>query len=87
MQLENLELLCYNCMFLTTGAPNVVYRQSMEKSLGGQHLKNTRVYDRPTSTADGYERDPALLDEDTPHDILSEEERAQLLQEIEDDVL
>jgi hypothetical protein len=31
--LDNLNLLCYNCMFLTTGAPTVVYRNKIEKSL------------------------------------------------------
>ena len=30
--LSNLELLCYNCMFLTTGAPSVVYRNQITKS-------------------------------------------------------
>jgi hypothetical protein len=30
--LSNLELLCYNCMFLTTGAPSVVHRGQIEKS-------------------------------------------------------
>lgn len=30
--LANLELYCYNCMFLTTGAPSVAYRREIEKS-------------------------------------------------------
>lgn len=30
--LSNLELLCYNCIFLTTGAPSVVHRGQIEKS-------------------------------------------------------
>ena len=30
--LANLDLLCYNCMFLTTGAPSVVNRNMIERS-------------------------------------------------------
>lgn len=82
MALENLQLLCYNCMFLTTGAPSVVYRDGMHKSLAG----HTNVYtEQPRSSADGYERDPALLDEDVPQGLLSDEERAQLLDELRRD--
>lgn len=82
MALENLELRCYNCMFLTTGAPNVMYRQSMEKSLRGESIGNRRAYGREETIADGYERDPVLMEEDVPHGVLSAAERQALLDEI-----
>ena len=87
MQLENLEVLCYNCTFLTTNARGVQYKQGIEKTLLGVEMKNHRAYDREPTRADGFERTEALLHEEVPHDILSDEDRAELLKEIEDEPL
>lgn len=81
MTLENLELLCYNCAFLTTGTPSVTYRKGIKKSFEGKpaHLQ------LDPKTPDGYER------EDDPQDsmewdvTLTDEERAALLHEMEHD--
>lgn len=75
MALENLELLCYNCMFLTTGAPSVVYRKSIAKSLRGQ--TNITIAPDPTPA------DPIDPDDFTLADLtLTDEERAQLLDDV-----
>lgn len=58
-QLENLELLCYNCMFLTTGAPSVVYRHTIPKALKGQSI-HSRSTERPMTEADKYEPDSPI---------------------------
>ena len=75
--LENLELYCYNCMFLTTGAPSVVYRTShIEKSFI-QPEKIPKKHTTPMTVADHY--DPQ--DRDTLEEIsieLTEEERQHL---------
>lgn len=75
--LTNLELYCYNCMFLTTGAPSVVYRKShIEKSFT-QPEKIPKKHTLPMTVADHY--DPQ--DGDTLEDItieLTEDERQQL---------
>lgn len=74
--LDNLELYCYNCMFLTTGAPSVVYKREIEKSF----TKPTTIpkkHTLPMTIADHY--DPQ--DTDNLHDLsieLTEEERQQL---------
>lgn len=75
MGLENLELLCYNCMFLTTGAPSAVYREGIERTLRGLPA---HIAVEPT-TADQY--DPE--DRDIQWDVtLSDEERTQLLNDL-----
>jgi hypothetical protein len=78
MQLDNLELLCYNCMFLTTGAPSAVYRRGVQQTLKGRddYIKQPDIV-----TADHYDPDDRL----THDSILSDEERQQLLNDIEDD--
>lgn len=73
MALDNLELLCYNCMFLTQGAPNVVYRHSLESSLAGTYIGRVEL---PITTADYHDQD----DEYT--DTLTDEEKQELLHEI-----
>lgn len=78
--LENLHLLCYNCMFLTTGAPSVVYRESMEKTL--QHPERLKYHpDVLPTTADAYDpRGDDHLLHDEP--LLTDEERNELLKEL-----
>lgn len=75
--LDNLTLYCYNCMFLTTGAPSVVYRTShIEKSFTTPE-KIPKKHTTPMTVADHY--DPQ--DTDTLMDLsieLTEDERQQL---------
>lgn len=52
--LENLELLCYNCMFLTTGAPSVVYRNTIKKAFEG-HPIEFKGKDKKTTEADKHD--------------------------------
>lgn len=54
--LDNLELYCYNCMFLTTGAPSVAYRREIEKSFVAPE-KIPKLHTAAITTADHY--DPA----------------------------
>jgi len=71
--LDNLELLCYNCCFLTTGAHQVLYRQTMEKTLRGKELKSMkgivpdihiRDYFDPVEDAELYDTKQLLSPED-----------------------
>jgi hypothetical protein len=82
MHLENLEVLCYNCTFLTTSARGVQYKHGMEKTLRGIPMKNYRAYDREPTRADGMERTIDLLEAEVPHGTLTDAERAQLLDEL-----
>jgi len=77
MQLDNLELLCYNCMFLTTGAPSAVYRRGIHQSLNGDtdYVKQPDIV-----TADHYDPD----DDITAEMYLSEAERQALLNDDEE---
>lgn len=75
-RLDNLELYCYNCMFLTTGAPSVAYRREIERSFT-QPEKIPKIHTTLMTTADHY--DP--LDTEDLADLsieLTEEERNQL---------
>lgn len=86
LQLDNLHLLCYNCMFLTTGAPSVVYRGSIERSFTDPDTMQR--YKQPDIIpADYY--DP---EEQQTHELIythlndmqiTEEERMQWLEEEE----
>lgn len=77
--LSNLELRCYNCMFLTTGAPTVVNKRHIHKSFAAPE-KIPLSKKLPMTTADYYD----TIDE---HDIntvlLTDEEKAELLQHLE----
>lgn len=78
MALENLELLCYNCIFLTQGAPNVIYKTTLEKVMHGQKI--TRITQQPPiTTADHYDPDP---DDPTQDMVLTDEERDELLNDL-----
>lgn len=57
---ENLELLCYNCLFLTTGAPTVAHRGYIEKSFEEPDKipKNWQVDHRAVDAVDIGETEP-----------------------------
>lgn len=72
--LDNLELLCYNCCFLTSGAPQVLYRDTMKRTLEDKPIKSLKGIHQEMKKADYYdpiesaeeEAAEALL---TPEDI------------------
>jgi hypothetical protein len=75
-ELGNLELLCYNCMFLTTGAPSVVNRSQLARS-----------YTHPQTIPQSANISPTLADQFDPGepDIdmhLTDAEKAELLQQL-----
>lgn len=69
---ENLQLLCYNCLFLTTGAPTVAHRGYIEKSFNEPDKipKRWDVDPRPADVLDVGEDDSA----NTPDDFASMQE-------------
>lgn len=83
-ELANLQLLCYNCMFLTTGAPSAVYRGTLEKSLLKPETIQRSFAVEPT-VADAYDPSEddarATLHQDTDL-ILTDAERKALLDEL-----
>jgi hypothetical protein len=85
--LENLELLCYNCMFLTTGAPTVAYRGQITRSFEDPDSipKLSRMEPRPGDHFD-IEEDKLMhpVSENTPT-ILTEEEKRAILKELGQD--
>lgn len=77
--LENLELYCYNCMFLTTGAPTVVYREQITRSFENpDSIRKANTI--PPKVSDSY--DP---EDEQPSSLLTEEERLAILREIHGD--
>jgi hypothetical protein len=56
--LENLELLCYNCLFLTTGAPQVAYRGDVKTSLEKGTTRHPQM--EPTES-DMYDPDDIVI--------------------------
>jgi hypothetical protein len=79
-RLANLELRCYNCMFLTTGAPSVAHRtRHIDRSFTAPH-KLPQAATLTTTTADYH--DPT---EDIAMNAytLTEEEKAELLASLE----
>lgn len=74
--LSNLNLLCYNCMFLTTGAPTVVNKTRIEKSFRAPE-KIPLSQSLPITSSD-------YLDMEEEHSlegiILTDEEKQQLLE-------
>jgi hypothetical protein len=57
---DNLQLLCYNCLFLTTGAPTVAHRGYIEKSFEKPDKipKNWQVDHRAVDAVDIGETEP-----------------------------
>jgi hypothetical protein len=82
MQLENLELLCYNCMFLTTGAPTVLYRRGISHSLTQEDTPHTRYYtDIPITPPDALPDSYDELSEVSINDM----DKQQWLAELDDE--
>jgi hypothetical protein len=84
--LENLELLCYNCMFLTTGAPTVAYRSQITRSFDDPDSipKLSRMRPVPSDALD-IEEDKLIHPEEKQSGssgMLSEEEKRQILKEL-----
>lgn len=77
--LSNLELYCYNCMFLTTGAPSVVYRKQIKRSFTNPETirEGNKI---PPKVGDSYDPDDEHMDNDIG--ILTEEERMSILKEL-----
>jgi hypothetical protein len=69
---NNLELLCYNCLFLTSGAPTVANRGYIHKSLINPDAIPERwdVDPRPADAIDIGEKEP----DNTPDEFLSMQE-------------
>lgn len=73
--LDNLELLCYNCMFLTTGAPSVVYRKQIKRSFTNPESipkANNNILITTTDYLD-------LEDNELNNIVLTDEEKKELL--------
>jgi hypothetical protein len=80
-ELANLNLLCYNCMFLTTGAPSVVNKlYNVEKSFRTPEKVPTTEY-RETTFSDSIDLDEDYYLDDV---ILTDEEKQQLLEHREE---
>lgn len=77
--LENLELYCYNCIFLTTGAPTVVYRKTLNKALYTPERIQKSGDVVPTS-ADAHDPDDHLPPDEEV--FLTDDEREALLKEL-----
>ena len=71
--LDNLELLCYNCMFLTTGAPTVVNRNRIVRSFVAPE-KIPKAHQIPMTIADYYDHSIEL--EDSNIELTDEEKQA-----------
>jgi hypothetical protein len=72
---SNLELLCYNCLFLTTGAPSVANRGYIKKSFNApdEIPKRWDVAPRPADSIDvGEEDDTSESFDDIKDQILKE---------------
>lgn len=76
-ELANLELLCYNCMFLTTGAPSVVNKSQITRSFTAPETIPQK-HAAPMTISDAYDVEDLTL-QDTSL-ILTEEEKRQLLE-------
>lgn len=77
--LENLQLLCYNCMFLTTGAPSVVYRGQITRSYTAPE-SIPDAHKIPMINTDKYDpKEEKMLEQQT---ILTDEEKNELLKQL-----
>lgn len=75
--LSNLQLYCYNCMFLTTGAPWVVNRQQIETSFRSPE-KLPAAHTQSIIQTDAYDLDAEAELLHTTELMLTEEEKAAL---------
>lgn len=78
-KLDNLVLLCYNCMFLTTGAPSVVHRREIEKSFTDPD-KIPKKNSQDITTSDYYDKE----DNELYNINISDEDLEQIRQEVEE---
>lgn len=61
--LDNLHLCCYNCTFLTTGAPQVIYRKTMERTVSDKEIKSTKgIVTQDITTGDYYDPEDKHLE-------------------------
>jgi hypothetical protein len=84
--MDNMELLCYNCMYLTTGAPSVAYRESIKKSFIGEGVKPVPKVTTRDAIPDEDELDEGIADwadDDAP---FNRDDRNQWLEELETDI-
>jgi 5-methylcytosine-specific restriction endonuclease McrA len=83
--LTNLELLCYNCMFLTTGAPSVAYRNQIKRSFHNPETipKLSRLEKRVGDSFD-IKEDKILSNKENIYnkEVLTEEEKYQILKDL-----
>lgn len=78
--LSNLELRCYNCMFLTTGAPTVVNRINHITRSFTDPQSIPQATTQPVVTADYYD----MEEDNSLHSLtLTDEEKAALLASLE----
>jgi hypothetical protein len=85
---DNLQVLCYNCMFLTTGAPRVAHHRHIEKSYDYHtNTQNEHKHKIPLQSilepteADRYDKDDKILTGNNDI-ILTEEEKRAILDEL-----
>lgn len=80
--LTNLSLLCYNCSFLTSGAPNIIHKKLIKHSLTHPDTVAKQHTHPDITVADSYD-----IADETLHALdfleLSEEEKAEALAEYE----
>jgi hypothetical protein len=76
--LTNLSLLCYNCTFLTTGAPSVIHKRYIKHSLAHPDTVAKQHIHPDITTSDHYDLSDESL-ELLQHLELSEEEKASAL--------
>jgi 5-methylcytosine-specific restriction endonuclease McrA len=75
--LENLELLCYNCMFLTSGAPTVVNRKQISKSFTNPE-KIPKKHSIAPAVGDSYDPTDDILLEESSIELTADERQALL---------
>jgi len=68
---SNIHLLCYNCMFLTTGAPQVAHQFHIESSLKKEQAgeEDTTSYPYDYVRPDGHVDDDEIIDGAIPEDL------------------
>jgi hypothetical protein len=79
---DNLQLLCYNCMFLTTGAPRVAHHRHIEKSYNEQEAIPKTSTIEPTMADYHDTNDKYVMNDESL--VLTEEEKRKIIEELED---
>jgi hypothetical protein len=87
--LDNLELRCYNCMLLTTGATSVINRNKIVESLVNPGSV-PKIHSIPVTAADYYDPMDTEITEianlEKADIFLSDEEKAILMKEIQEEL-